>query len=98
MIVLAIFAALQIGDIYTTLKVLNQGGRELNPIMNKLFTKFGALQTLVATKAALVGACYAFIDVPYVTEVLWALCVFYAGLVFHNFRQIKPRQDKGASI
>jgi len=90
MIPLSIFAALQIGDIYTTWKILSQGGRELNPIMAKLFARFGALPTLVVVKAAAVGLLYYFIDEPYMTEIMWALCALYAVVVFHNFRQIKP--------
>lgn len=90
MLAITIFIAMQIGDIYTTLKILSQGGRELNLVMAKMFAMFGAMPSLIVVKAAVVGLFYYLIDEPYMTEILLALCVLYAVVVFHNFRQIKP--------
>ncbi len=36
---LILFCVLQAADVYTTLTVLKQGGRELNPLLAKLFEK-----------------------------------------------------------
>ena len=40
---LILFCVLQAADVYTTLTVLKQGGRELNPVLAKLFTRFDPL-------------------------------------------------------
>ena len=44
-----IFAALQIADSITT-DIILRNGRELNPILNWLFNKFGIVPTLVVFK------------------------------------------------
>jgi hypothetical protein len=44
---LILFCVLQAADAYTTLTVLKQGGRELNPVMAKLFAKFVDLNLIV---------------------------------------------------
>ncbi len=36
---LILYVLLQAADVYTTLTVLKQGGRELNPVLAKLFAK-----------------------------------------------------------
>ena len=47
---LIMFCLLQAADVYTTIKVLEQGGRELNPILAKLFTRFDPLAVMVGIK------------------------------------------------
>lgn len=86
---LILFAALQAADAYTTYRVLSQGGRELNPIMSKAFEAFGHLPALFVIKGAAIGAIWYIHDMQYADYVIAALCVFYAGIVWHNWKQIK---------
>ncbi len=82
---LIVFALLQIGDIYTTHMVLKQGGRELNPVLAKLFAKFDPLAVMVAAKLAGVWALW-YVDSWMLTL---ASCVVYAYVVNRNYWEIK---------
>ncbi len=86
MIYLALLLAiLQIGDVLTTEKIL-QNGRELNPVMNWLFTKFGMHNVLVV-KAVVVTSIGVMLSVLY-PIVLIPLCVLYVGVVGWNSYQL----------
>ena len=61
-----LFILLQAADIYTTNRLLSNGGRELNPVMARMFAEFGVLPSLVITKAA---ACAAFLYLPIEAQV-----------------------------
>ena len=78
---LIIFCLLQAADVYTTIKVLEQGGRELNPILAKLFTRFDPLAVMVGIKLAGVWALW------YVNSWMLTLaaCVVYAYVVNQNY-------------
>jgi len=78
---LALFCVLQAADIYTTLTVLKQGGRELNPVLAKLFAKFDPLAVMVGIKLAGVWALW------YVNSWMLTLaaCVVYAFVVNQNY-------------
>lgn len=88
MIALAILLALlQVGDLLTTEKILSNGGKELNPVMNYLFSKFGMHNVLVV-KAIVVTCCgiwFLFV----VPLVLIPLCILYTCVVAWNFYQIR---------
>jgi len=47
---LFLFILLQIADCLTTVYILKQGGREINPFMNWLFGKVGILAALIGMK------------------------------------------------
>lgn len=78
---LALFCLLQAADVYTTLTVLKQGGRELNPILAKLFTRFDPLAVMVGIKLAGVWALW------YVNSWMLTLaaCCVYAYVVNQNY-------------
>jgi hypothetical protein len=82
---LALFCLLQAADVYTTLTVLKQGGRELNPVLAKLFERFDPLAVMVGIKLVGVWALW------YVN--LWMLtlaaCCVYAYVVNRNYREIQ---------
>jgi len=82
---LVFFILLQIGDIYTTLTVLKQGGRELNPVLAKLFAKFDPLAVMVGIKLVGVWALW-YVDMWMLTL---AVCVVYAYVVNRNYWEIK---------
>jgi len=78
---LILFCLLQAADVYTTLTVLKQGGRELNPILAKLFTRFDPLAVMVGIKLAGVWALW-YVNLWWLTL---AACCVYAYVVNQNF-------------
>ena len=78
---LILFCVLQAADVYTTLTVLKQGGRELNPVLAKLFTRFDPLAVMVGIKLAGVWALW------YVNSWMLTLaaCAVYAYVVNRNY-------------
>jgi hypothetical protein len=82
---LILFCVLQAADVYTTLTVLKQGGRELNPVLAKLFAKFDPLAVMVTLKLLAIWALW------YVNSWMLTLasCVVYAYVVNRNYWEIK---------
>ena len=78
---LALFCLLQAADVYTTLTVLKQGGRELNPVLAKLFEKADPLAVMVGIKLAGVWALW-YVNLWWLTL---AACCVYAYVVNQNF-------------
>jgi len=78
---LILFCVLQAADVYTTLTVLKQGGRELNPVLAKLFAKFDPLAVMVSVKLVGVWALW------YVNSWMLTLaaCAVYAYVVNQNY-------------
>jgi hypothetical protein len=85
---LLIFLALQVLDIATTLKALKLGGREVNPVLAKLFEKFDPLATMVMVKLAGVWALW-WLDNYFVTGLL---CAVYLWVVDRNLAVVKKLQ------
>ena len=82
---LILFALLQAADIWTTLTVLKQGGRELNPFLAKLFTRYDPLTVMVIVKLAGVWVLW-YINVWLMTFVA---CVLMGYIVNRNYWEIK---------
>ena len=78
---LILYVLLQAADVYTTLTVLKQGGRELNPVLAKLFTRFDPLPVMVSVKLVGVWALW-YVDMWMLTL---AACVVYAFVVNQNY-------------
>lgn len=87
MLALVILALLQVGDYDSTARIIDRGGRELNPFMAKAFEKFGMRRTLIVKGIAVVALGY-FIGTQSV-ELLALLCAFYAVVVTRNYRVFK---------
>jgi hypothetical protein len=85
---LLIFIALQGLDIWTTLKALKLGGREVNPVLAKLFEKFDPLATMVAVKLLGVWALW-YLDNYFITGLL---CAVYLLVVDRNLAVVKKLQ------
>ena len=91
-ILFLLLAALQFGDILTTLSVLGQGGVERNPVLAPLFKRFGSVPALIAEKVLVLGLVW--IALPSMAPrlqlaLLSASCALYVWIVWHNFTQIK---------
>lgn len=81
---LILFCLLQAADIWTTLTVLKQGGRELNPVLAKLFAKFDPLAVMVGIKLVGVWALW-WVNLTWLT---FAACLGYVGVVAFNLRSV----------
>lgn len=84
--------ALQLADIVTTVLALRvPGTREVNPILNLLFEKFGVLPVMLTVKALYAGLIL--FAVPYMsvysTIIIIALCALYTYVVYNNYRIYK---------
>ena len=86
---LFLFAFLQVADVVTTTKILNNGGKELNPIMNWLFIKFGMHNVLVIK--AIVCICIGIMFYVHMPVILIPVCLVYVGVVGWNSYQIFKR-------
>jgi hypothetical protein len=84
MTALVILAVLNILDAILTLKILDKGGSELNPLLATLMARVGVLPVLVISKVALILVIYAIGYEP----LTWGCCVGYAGLCVWNYRQL----------
>jgi len=82
---LIVFVLLNAADIYTTHSVLKQGGRELNPILAKLFEKADPIVVMVTLKLAAVWALW-YLNVYWVTALA---CAVYLYVVVNNWYEIK---------
>ena len=87
-ILLIFFALLQLGDIYTTYRILKNGGRELNPVMAELFKLFDVLPALLVVKMLVIVLVW-WADIFYLTM---GSCVAYVAVVSNNFRVLNALQ------
>jgi len=88
---LILIILLQAADIYTTLRVLSQGGREMNKLLKWLMDRIGVLPALLVSKAVVIGGfVYLYFGADLVFyPVVGGLAVVYAIVVWHNYREIK---------
>ena len=82
---LIVFVLLNAADIYTTHRVLKQGGRELNPVLAKLFEKADPIVVMVTLKLAAVWALW-YVNVYWITALA---CAVYLYVVVNNYYEIK---------
>ena len=89
-VLLMLFAALNLADFILTRKILDAGGRELNPIVNALMKKIGVVPALVVMKAGAV-AIVILVYVEYGFDWWWiaAIDVGYALVVANNWKESK---------
>ena len=82
---LIVFVLLNAADIYTTHTVLKQGGRELNPVLAKLFKQFDPIVVMVTLKLLAVWALW-YVDVYWITALA---CAVYLYVVVNNYYEMK---------
>lgn len=85
---LAIFALLQVADIWTTLVALKRGHREMNPILAKLFEKYDPLPVMVSFKVAAISALW-WADMYWLTGLM---CAMYLFVVNNNLDVIQGKK------
>ncbi len=86
-----LFAVLQALDAYLTIRVLANGGREMNPIVAWFMHKLGKIPALVALKAfgVIVVSLFALSGNEYADDFLMVSCALYAGVVAWNYQQLR---------
>ena len=88
MILFIILVALNVVDAYLTLRVLKQGGRELNPVMAWAMKQIGVTEALIGFKLVMLGALL--MVLPQVPDwALWGLLAIYTLVIGHNARQLR---------
>jgi hypothetical protein len=87
---LFIFIGLQAADIWSTLTALKLGGREVNPILAKLFERFDPLATMVAVKLLGVWALW-YLDNYWITGLM---CALYLYVVDRNLGVIETLKKR----
>lgn len=90
LVFLAIFIALQIGDIWSTLTALKLGGREVNPVLAKLFNYADPLAVMVAVKLLGVWALW-YLDNYWITGLM---CALYLYVVDRNLGVIETLKKR----
>lgn len=84
---LTLAIALQALDWWTTTAILAAGGRELNPVLNRLFAKFGQQPTLIVYKGLVAAGC-GYVAYTGFVEVLFAVNALYLLVVGNNTWQL----------
>ena len=89
LLLLTVYLLLQVGDYWTTTKVLSQGGTEANPIVAKVMDIIGVKEALVLLKGfgVIAGFILWYLNQGVFLALLTAL---YGYVVYNNYRQIKP--------
>ena len=83
---IALLAALQLADVWTTRRILLEGGKEMNPAVRWLIGRLGIMPALLVSKAAVLALAAAFM-MPY-PWLLGGLCMFYVGIVAYNWKSL----------
>jgi len=78
--------SLNVADVLLTLRIIKQGGRELNPLLAWLMTRIGLKPALIGSKTILLAIAAVVLRSP---AVLTLLCLAYAAVVWHNWRQLR---------
>lgn len=92
-----LFVALQIADIATTIRALDRGARELNPVVRWFMARLGTVPGLVVIKGAgcaaiIAGVLFAHGYAPLVALIaLGLICAGYGYVALHNWRQAGRR-------
>lgn len=93
-ILILVLIVLQLLDIYSTYNILKLGGKELNPLLAKLFELIGVMPGLVLAKTIFIGILlYFYITKQETIQVLITplilISIVYAYIVQNNFKVLK---------
>ena len=75
---------LQLLDLYSTKKIIANGGHEQNPLMAYLFDKFGMMKVLTVKAIGLPAAAYVIGS----EGALIALIIIYGLVLVHNWKSL----------
>jgi hypothetical protein len=93
MIPLYLLIALQVLDAATTMMFLSRGvGVEANPIMRKLFERFGPAPVLIVVKGAVIAMLWWATTIRCPQEAVigaWVLVAIYVWIVVNNIKLLR---------
>jgi len=92
MTILILFTLLQLADGWTTYRILQIGGRELNPVMRWLFARVGSTPVIVVAKAGAIAVAYWLLGIQYGPEAVGGLCIVYGLVVWNNVNVLERMQ------
>lgn len=81
-------ALLFVADVWLTMRILKQGGRELNPLLAKLFMSYDPLGVLIFAKAFALAIFIVFEPTISPDAKTW-IGAGYVGLVVWNLTQVR---------
>lgn len=84
-----VFIAAQLADVWTTNKVLSQGGREMNPLVQWLMDRGLWPWGKVAASVALTLGAAALVAPEYRVYVVAGASFLTGAIALNNYRQIK---------
>lgn len=94
MIAAVILTLLQMVDAWTTHRILERGGRELNPILARVFARIGHVAGLILAKGAFIAILWfalptiQALPVPYADALLWSMVAAYVAVAVVNLRAL----------
>mgnify|MGYP003649010550 CR=1 FL=1 len=88
-----VFMITQLADIWTTIKCLEAGATEGNPVVAWIMRKLGKLWPLVKLALSVGGAYLLWSDG--VIWGVWLLCAVVGAVAVSNYRILKDRQRRG---
>jgi len=90
-VLFAVFVGLQVGDVLTTVRALDNGATEANKIVQWVMARIGVIPALIVVKVLAVGAMLAAVILaPELARfVLAALDLLYLAVVINNVRVIR---------
>lgn len=80
--------ALQAIDAYTTIVVIKNGGRELNPILNYIFLRINFIWALIIIKL-FISSIIVYFYRGGLISILIVLSIIYTFVVINNIKQFK---------
>lgn len=91
MMLLGKLIVLQVLDLVLTVKVLNQGGREMNPVIAWLILRVGPVLGIAAAKLPLlaIGIWLVARPMAWTPHLLGLLCAVFAWVCWHNWRALR---------
>lgn len=84
-----VFLLMQLADIWTTVRVLDAGGKELNPVIRYLMRKLGDGWMLVKVLLAFAAALIVQHEIGNIG--VYAISALYFGVVVYNHFQLRRR-------
>lgn len=91
MFFILLLIALNVADVYTTYKILKNGGQELNKSVSFLIQKFGLLYGLIVSKIIIMPIVVIelyFKPLPIDYVLVSLICGWYVWVIYHNVREL----------
>ena len=93
-VLFALLVALQVADAATTIRIIQRGGHELNPLLNRFMSNLGVRVALLVSKLFALGvvALVWYMNLLPgwgITGLLALACALFIWVVMHNLEQLR---------